>query len=177
MPPKKSWKKLKSKIVYKNPWFRIRQDAVIRPDGKRGTYDVVETLGDSVFVVAMNERDEILFIRLHRYPLGKSSLEIPGGNSEGENILKAAQRELWEETGYRAKSWKRIGTWYPLNGICNESAHVFVAKKLICEGHNHPEEEGISGKVFLPLKKVRQMIRKGQITDGQTLVALLYLLG
>src|SRR4051812_33907197 len=112
------WKKLSSKIVYKNPWFQIRKDKVIRPDGQKGTYDVVETHGDSVFVVAFNAREEILFIKLHRYPLGADSLEIPGGNSEGEALPKAAKRELWEETGYKAKTWKRVGTWHPMNGIC-----------------------------------------------------------
>lgn len=168
------WKKIDSSIVYINPWFQIRKDRVIRPDGKKGTYDVVETHGPSVFVVMMDEKNRVGLIRLFRYPLGRQSLEIPGGNSEGENLLKAAKRELMEETGYEARKWIRAGNWQPMNGVSSETAHVFIARGLKRIDKNAGREEGITEIIFVPFPKTIQMIQSGKITDGQTVGGLFF---
>lgn len=167
------WKTKRSRLVHKNPWYQIYLDDVIRPDGNPGKYYVVKTKGPSVFIVAVNERKEICLIRIHRYPTQMISVEVPAGNSEGEAPLRAAKRELEEETGLRAKKWRHIGKWQPMNGILQEIGHVFLATDLYRFTDKFDEQEGISEIRFIPYKKVLKMIFNGGITDGQSMVSLL----
>ncbi len=169
MKKKIVWKTISSKRVHENPWYQVFKDEVIRPDGAKGTYHVVKTQGPSVFVVAVNSKNEICIVKIHRYPTNQVSFEIPGGNSEGQDLLKAAKRELREETGLRARRWKRAGAWHPINGICGEVAHVFIATGLSQAEDRDAVSEGISGTIFIPYKKVLRMIQAGKIMDGQTL--------
>lgn len=173
MIPKINWKTKHSRLVHKNPWYRIYLDQVVRPDGRSGQYYVVKTKGPSVFIVAMNSKKEICLIRIHRYPTRVISLEIPAGNSEGELPLRAAKRELEEETGYRAKKWRSIGTWQPMNGILQEIGHVFFATGLKKISKDFDRQEGISEIQFVPYRKVLKMALTGGITDGQSIVSLL----
>ena len=104
------WKTLASRIVYENAWLRLREDAVLRPDGGQGIYGVVE-LRPSVGVVALDGNREIVLVGQWRYPSGRYTWEIPrGGSRTGETDLQAvAQRELREEAGVEAKIWQRLG--------------------------------------------------------------------
>jgi 8-oxo-dGTP pyrophosphatase MutT (NUDIX family) len=169
MKNKLVWKTISSKLVHKNPWYQVFKDKVVRPDGAKGIYHVVKTQGPSVFVAAVNSKREVCLVKIHRYPTHQISFEIPGGNSEGQNLLTAAKRELREETGLSAKSWKRAGAWHPINGICGEVAHVFIATGLSKTENRNAVSEGISETQFLPYKKVLKMIREGEIMDGQTI--------
>ena len=101
------WRTLGSRTVYTNAWLRLREDTVIRPDGQPGIYGVVE-MNPSVGVVAVNDVDEIALVTQWRYTLGRISVEIPTGGSEASDpsMLAAAQRELREETGLSARSWR-----------------------------------------------------------------------
>jgi 8-oxo-dGTP pyrophosphatase MutT (NUDIX family) len=168
----KRWKTLSSKVVHQNPWYKIFQDKVVRPDGKKGEYFVVKTKADAVFVVAVNDRREVCLIDLHRYPTNRFSLEVPAGNSEGQPLLKAAKRELKEETGYEAQSWKKLGSWQSMNGVCREMSHVYLAKNLKKISNKFDRHEGISRVRFVPFRKALGMIVKGQISDGQTIASL-----
>jgi 8-oxo-dGTP pyrophosphatase MutT (NUDIX family) len=166
------WKTLRSKTIHQNPWYRILEDDVIRPDGKKGKYFVIQTRAPSVFIVAVNKRREICLVKMHRYPTQMVSLEIPAGNSDGEPLLKAAKRELFEETGLRAKRWKKMGVWQPMNGLLREMSHVFLAADLIQAKSNDACEEGITEVRFYPYKKILRMIRDGKITDGQSIAGI-----
>ncbi len=166
------WKTLSSKSAHQNPWYRIARDRVIRPDGRRGDYYVLHTRGPSVFVVAVNAREEICLVRLHRYPTRMISWELPGGNSDGEPLLKSARRELREETGLLARSWKKLGSWQPMNGVSSEISHVFLASGLEGELRREDKSEGISRVEFVSYLKVLNMIRQGKITDGQSIAGL-----
>lgn len=171
------WKTLKTRVVHKNPWYHIQYNRVVRPDGKPGRYYVLETPGDSVFVVALNTREEICMIQIDRYPVVKTSWEIPGGNSDGQNVLRAARRELEEETGYKAKKWIHAGRWQPMNGVCSEVANVYIAKDLYPAAKKKDARgEGIRKVVFMPVKKALGMVFSGKIVDGQT-VAGFFLAG
>lgn len=170
---KNQWKKLSSKIVHKNPWYTVRQDRVIRPDGKKGTYTVVERL-PAVFVVALNERKEVYLVGLYRYTTNSYSLEIPGGGSEGESPLRAAKRELKEETGLVAKKWEALGRFQMANGHTNEIGCVFLATGLVQTNESKQKEEGIDLIKAVPISTALEMIRKGKITDGPSIVGLTY---
>ncbi|MEK7123110.1 MAG: NUDIX hydrolase [Patescibacteria group bacterium] len=166
------WKTISSRVVHRNAYYVVREDAVVKPDGTKGSYHVVERRG-SVFVVAINERQEVCLIGVYKYPTRMYSLEVPaGGCDPGERPLSAAKRELKEETGFAARSWKRLGTYQVLNGFVDEMGQVFLARDLHQTGTNGQAEEGIAEVRQVALAKCLAMIRDGEITDGQSIVAL-----
>lgn len=167
------WPTSASRTAYENRWITVTEDAVEMPDGSAGLYGVVTVRHPSVFVVAMTDADEVVLVRLDRHTTGPS-IEVPAGGTDGEDPLVAAQRELEEETGYRAATWRRIGTMNALNGICRAPEVVFLATGLT-RAHAHGAiEEGISAVRALPWARVMELVRTGEITDGETVAALLY---
>ena len=167
------WKKLSSKIVYKTPWIRVREDKIIRPDGSHGVYSLVQTKGPAVMIVPISDNNEVYLIKHSRYTVAGDSWEVPGGNSDGEEILSAAKRELVEETGLAAKNWELIGQSQSMNGITDEKTYTFIAKDLKQTKSNAMKEEGILEIKQVPFNKVLEMIKKSEITDGQSIVAIM----
>lgn len=165
------WKKISSKIVYENPWFKVREDQVEKPGNRTGVYGVVET-PPSVFIIALTENNEIYLTGLFRYPTGKYGLEVPAGGSDNEDLLEAAQRELLEEVGLKAKTWKKAGQFTPWNGISSEVSHVFIAQDLEETGTQIDPNEGILEIKKVDFTKVFDLIKSGEISDGQTISAL-----
>ena len=127
---KNPWKKLSSKIVYKNRWMTIIEDKVINPNGGKGKYAYAKR-SDGVIIIPMTEKKEIYMVEQWRYPIQKLSLELPmGGIDKGETPQKAAKRECWEEVDLKAKEWKKIGVMRPFTGATNMSSHIFLAQNL-----------------------------------------------
>lgn len=166
------WIKHSSKIVHKNKWFKVQTDDVTRPNGKRADYNIVVSF-PAVFIIPQDEDGNIYLIGQYRYAVGQYSMEIPAGSTDGEDPLHAAKRELKEETGFVAEKWEKLGEFYPANGILKEKNHVFRATGLKQTGEHQWEDEGINKLIKLPLKKVLQMIKEGEIKDGQTISSLM----
>ena len=122
----------------------------------------------------MNDKKEIYLIGQFRYTTSMYSLEIPAGNSDGHKPLVAAKRELKEEAGLTAKSWKLIGKFQSANGFLSEMGYVYLATDLKETSDNKQSEEGIQTVMKLPLKKILKMIASGEITDAQTIAAIQY---
>lgn len=172
MNPKNPWQTLESQIVYQNPWIRVREDKVIRPDGNPGIYGVVE-IKPSAGVVALNSRDEIVLVGQWRYTLNRFSWEIPtGGSSEGEPILDAAKRELEEETGIRAGQWMELGTIDNSNGVTTDVASLFLATNLTL-AENHPEPTEDITIQWFQFNEALAMVMNGQITESSSVAAIL----
>src|SRR5580693_1650129 len=94
------WKTIGSREVYANPWIRVREDQVIRPDGKPGIYGVVEFRSYAIGVVPVTPEGETFLVGQWRYPLSLYSWEIPeGGGAFDRPMLESAKKELREETG------------------------------------------------------------------------------
>lgn len=168
----KQWKKLSSKYVHENSWYKVRQDTVIRPDGKTGEYNVVEHPG-AVYIVAIDDEKSILLIRQERYTTGIESYETPAGGIEaGEAPLETAKRELKEETGYVAKHWEHLTTIQAAKGITNAMGHVFLATDLENPGPHQQQEEGITDMKFVSFDKVEEMIRNGEMCDAQSIASI-----
>jgi 8-oxo-dGTP pyrophosphatase MutT (NUDIX family) len=171
------WKTLASRIAYENPWVRLREDKVLRPDGGEGIYGVVE-MRPSVGVVAVNENREVVLVGQWRYPLGRYSWEIPrGGAAPGESdLLAVAQRELREETGAEADDWRLLSAVDLNNGVTTDVEHLFLAKGIRTgKPHVDPEEE--IEVHWAPLAEAIEMVKNGKITEVCSMAALLLAAG
>jgi 8-oxo-dGTP pyrophosphatase MutT (NUDIX family) len=171
--PRNPWTTLKSRIAYANDWLRIREDDVLRPDGKPGLYGVVE-IRPSVGILALNEQNEVALVGQWRYPVGRYGWEIVrGGSSEGEtDMLAVARRELREETGYEAAQWSPLGPVDVCNGVTSDVQHLFVARDLSFHGvHLDPVEE-IETR-WAPFDQVVRMALDGGITEVCSVAAVL----
>ena len=168
-----AWEISDSRTAYENAWIRVREDQVVRPDGSDGIYGVVELRQPAVFVVALTDDDEVVLVTVDRHTTGPS-VEVPAGGTDGEDTLLAAQRELLEETGFSATEWVHVGSMQALNGVCEAPEHVFLAKGLTQADATGHHEEGISEVRTVPFPEVVTMVRRGDITDGETVAALMY---
>lgn len=169
------WPVLSSRTAYENAWITVREDLVHRPDGSEGIYGVVELNHPAVFIVAVSEEEKVLLVSVERHTVGLS-VEVPAGGTDGEDPLRAAQRELWEETGWAAREWRAIGTMNALNGVCVAPEHVYLATGLTrSDDATHPAAaEGIHHQEFVPWATVLAWIAQGRIRDGETVAALMY---
>lgn len=167
------WQTRSSEVRYENRWIRVREDQVVRPDGGDGIYGVVELRQPAVFVVAVTDDDEVVLVDVDRYTVGRS-LEVPAGGTDGEPPLVAAGRELREETGLVSDDWVEVGTMNALNGVCRAPEHVVVARGVREGGASDAAEEGIVAVHRVPWDRVWEKVATGEITDGETLAALLH---
>lgn len=169
------WETVSTRVVYDNPWIRVREDEVVRPDGLPGIYGVVHFKNLAVGVLAVEE-GMLYLVGQHRYPLGRYSWEIPeGGCPEGEDPLSAAQRELEEETGLRARRWTRMGEAHLSNSVSDELAVWFLAEGLE-QGERNPEGTERLEVRRVSLKEARALIESGEMTDALSVLAIQQLL-
>jgi 8-oxo-dGTP pyrophosphatase MutT (NUDIX family) len=167
------WTTLATRIVYANPWLRLREDTVIQPGGHEGIYGVVE-MRPSVGIVALNEAEEVALVTQWRYPLGRMSVEIPTGGSESSDhdMLAAAQRELHEETGLTARRWRELGFVDNSNGVTTDTAHMFLATGLAAAADaQDPDERVILS--WLPFRQAVEKVLAGSITESVSVAAIL----
>jgi 8-oxo-dGTP pyrophosphatase MutT (NUDIX family) len=167
------WKTISSRTAYENPWIRVREDQVIRPDGTPGIYGVVE-IRPSVGIVAINARDEVVLVGQWRYALNRHAWEVPrGGSAPGEtDMLLTAQRELAEEAGVKAAKWELLGPVDVCNGIANDVQSLFLATELSeTPMHLDPEEDIVVD--WKPFAEAVQMVMDGRITEVCSVAAIL----
>lgn len=164
------WKTLASKVIFQNPWLSLRQDDVITPAGKPGSYTLLEAK-PFVIIVAM-DGDKLIMIRQYRYPINTTTIEFPaGGLKSNEEPLAAAKRELKEETGYEANSWIDMGEFYELVSISRQKGYLFLAQELHDTGNHHMKEDGIEKHISVSPEEFKDMIQENKILDVLTLAA------
>jgi 8-oxo-dGTP pyrophosphatase MutT (NUDIX family) len=170
---KSPWKIINSKIKYKNPWLKVREYNIRRPDGQKGIYGVVEK-SPGVFIIAF-ENNSIYLLKQYRFPLKKYILELPGGTFNGKNSLFNAKRELFEETGIKAKTWKYLGKFY--TGAGHETTYVkcFIAKNLNISKLQTEFQDGneyITQIINVKIPKLKKMLKENKIECGISAAAL-----
>ena len=124
------WRTRSSRTIYQNPWLRLREDLVELPSGRTTIYGVVST-GACVGVLPFLDPDTVVLVRQYRYVAGRHTWEMPtGGVGPGEPIQAAAQRELAEESGYRAGRLEPVCVYHTSKSVMDETAHLFLASDL-----------------------------------------------
>jgi len=168
---------ISSRTVYQGPVFSVTTDHVEEPGGVRARRDVIHHSG-SVVVLAVDDSTampRVLLERQYRHAATDYLWELPAGRIDpGEHELKAAQRELLEETGYTAAKWRRILKFYASPGFVAETMSVFLATGLRA-GEAQPEEDEIIYKRMVPLPAAVRMVIRGTIRDAKTISSVLWL--
>lgn len=154
---------------YGNSLFSVTEDHAIDPDGFEIKRAIVQHRGSAV-MMAVDERKRILLVRQFRLPARQFLWELPAGSlDENETPLHGAKRELIEETGCRAKNWKKLVTFYPSPGFVAEKMTIYLAT-VLTQGEATPmDDERIETRWF-PAKEVENMIVTGKIVDGKTMI-------
>jgi 8-oxo-dGDP phosphatase len=165
------WRRLATEIAHANPYFRVRHDRVIRPDGQSGDWYVVE-VPTNAGVVAVDEAGAVVLVGEWAYPVDAYSWSIPSGGAEpDEEPLAAAQRELREETGIVADRWEPLGSFYLGQGLSSQQSHVYLATGLR-QGAASPEGTEALEIARVPLEEAWARCLSGDLRDSVTLVGL-----
>jgi ADP-ribose pyrophosphatase len=169
---KNPYRTLNSRILWRSPWYALREDQIQLPDGSRGVYTVVERPG-AVWIVPVLEDGRLVLIRNYRYTVDRWLWEVPAGGLEpGAPPEENARRELAEEIGGRAESLEQVFTMYTLPGISDEKGYVFLARGVRL-GETHREPSEVMERHIFSTQQVMRMIRRGEIVDGPSVLALL----
>ena len=173
------FRRLETTAIYEGRVFRLVSSVFEAPDGQRFVREVVEHPGAVVVIPFDEEAGTVTCVRQYRGPLGRQLLELPAGllDRAGEDHLAAAQRELREEVGLVASTWRRVGRFAAAPGLTDEQYTIFVATGLT---HVGSEADGVEEEHMtveqVRLTDVRHLIDAGEIVDAKTAIGLLYLL-
>ena len=152
--------------------FSIVRRKQVDAAGVERTRDVLEHPG-SVVILPLLPNDQVCLIKNFRAALQKTILELPAGTLDpGEDPRAAAERELAEETGFRAEDWRHAGSFFPAPGILSEEMHLFVAQGLTAGEAAREPGEWIENLIVHRSDAIDR-IRTGQIRDAKTIIGLL----
>jgi ADP-ribose pyrophosphatase len=164
---------LESEQVFDGRLLKVFADKVRLPDGKESSREIIRHPG-AVVVIAVLDNGKLLFERQFRYPLQRVFLEMPAGKIDtGEHTLDTARRELREETGYKAKIWRHLGTMHPAIGYADERIEIFWAQGLSYVGTELDHDE-ILEVSEMTIADALLAVRDGEITDSKTITALMW---
>ncbi|MGL5831283.1 MAG: NUDIX domain-containing protein [Candidatus Altimarinota bacterium] len=165
------WKKKSERIVYENPWIKVREDQIINPSGNPGIYGVVEIKHVEVDVVAVQDRT-LYLVRQFLYPVGKPLITVvSGGVHEGEDLELAAKRELKEEAGLICKKLDKLASYYVGCGVMKAEVHAYLARDLQ-EGDQELDETEKIEVLKMDVDEGMEMLEKDEIKDSSSIIAL-----
>ena len=166
------WLVAGTKVVYQNPWIKVREDKVIRPDGKKGIFGVVSMI-PGVSVLPMDDKGNVYLTKEYHYGVERVTIEaISGGIDKGETKLQAAKRELKEEAGLVAKKWTCLGVVDPFTTAVVSPNHIYLAQKLT---QSKDEQEGTETiKVIkVPFERAVDWVMTSKVTHSATATLIL----
>lgn len=166
------WEVKESKTLYKNPWITVREDNVIRPDGKDGIFGVVE-MKPGVSVLPLDDEGNVYLTKEYHYAIERETIESVSGGIDGdEGTLNAAKRELLEETGISAREWIDLGFIDPFTSVVVSPNHMFLAKGL---EFGEADQEGTESirVIKVSLREAIEWVMESKITHGATATLIL----
>lgn len=162
-----------SREVYRNPWIRVREDRVIKLDGKKGIFGIVEAL-PGISVVALDRRGNCYLTREYHYGVNKTTLEVmSGGMDKGESPLQAAKREMCEESGLTSRRWQHLGIFYPFTTVLSSKQYVFLARDVERTADISAEDRPYIKIVKMPFRRAVTAVLKNKITHAGSAIAIL----
>ncbi|AZQ70967.1 MULTISPECIES: NUDIX domain-containing protein [Streptomyces] len=171
------WRVTASETPFTGNKTGVRTDTVVMPDGSTAKRDY-QTHPGSVAVLALDEQDRVLVLNQYRHPVRQRLWEIPAGllDVPGENPLRAAQRELYEEAHVKAEDWRVLTDVYTTPGGCDEAVRIFLARGLSdVEGERFAvEHEELDMEVArIPLALLARGVLKGELHNNCLVVGVL----
>ncbi len=166
---------LSSKVLFQGRVFGVRRDRVVEPSGITVTLDVVVHHGSIVLLPILPD-GRIVLVRQYRHATGRHLWELVAGRIEpGESPVAAARRELLEETGYRARRFRKLLDFFSTPGFLTERMLVYSAHGLTPGTAQPDADEAITTRAFRPAELDR-MIRRGRLHDAKSIAGILYYL-
>jgi ADP-ribose pyrophosphatase len=171
-PPEGKARVMSRRRVYEGKVLALDVDLVEEPGGVRAVREVVRHRG-SVAVLPVHDDGRVVLVRQYRYPVDAKVWELPAGRLDpGESAEEGARRELEEEVGLKPGGLEPLSVFYTTPGFCDETMYLFRATALRAVPPRPDPDERIEAGVFT-LEEARDMIRRGEVREGKTLVALL----
>lgn len=168
------------RVLHRGRFITFRVDTIEDAAGRRHPREVVEHPGAVCVVPLLGE--DVLLVRQFRNPIGRVLLELPAGTLDRmpdgtvEDPIRAAPRELGEETGYQAGRWRWLGRFWSAPGFADELMHLYLATDLSpLEGYLGPDEDEHLEVQRLPWREAVAMAGEGRIEDAKTIIGLLHL--
>lgn len=175
-PPDKEPGRHQRKKVYSSRVFEVFEGDVHLPDGRVSRQSWIDHR-PCIAVVPVDDEGRLILIRQYRPAVDKVLIEIPAGNMdrEAESVEACVQRELAEETGFKARRLVKLFEGYLTPGYCNEYMHYYLASDLFAAAAPPDEDECIE-IMTVSLDQAKQMIKDGSIEDSKTALGI-YLAG
>ncbi len=167
-----SERRISSMYIYTGRVVTLRIDEIRENDGTLGKREIIEHKPAVVILAYDAVRDDLLFIEQFRDATGQSLLEVPAGLVDGQEAAEqTARRELLEETGYEAESWRQLGEYYTSPGFTDEKHYLFLAENLRQVSGVQDTNE-ISRLRHISRAEAMSLVESGGIVDGKSILAL-----
>jgi 8-oxo-dGTP pyrophosphatase MutT (NUDIX family) len=167
------WQRQNTKVLFKHPRLTVVEDNVVLPTGSKTKYLRYEGLQDYVTVIAV-QNDRVAFIKEFSYPHNEWLWQFPEGSIEsGEDPVMAADRELQEEAGLKARNIERLGLNYSHHRRSTEKNYVLLASEITTTKKPIGDEEEYGTETYwITLAELKNMINRGEIVQKNALSAL-----
>lgn len=165
--------RINRELKYKGTILEFYEDTIQVPNGNVVHWDFLKHNGAAA-VIPITEDGKVIMVRQYRNALDRETIEIPAGclDSPEEPSIKAAARELEEETGFRSNNLEFLISVASTVAFCNEKIDIFVAKNLIKAEQNLDEDEFVEVEEFT-IDQLTEMIYSGKINDSKTIAAIM----